>query len=75
MVYLDNRYVEGNSTPIAWRDEQGNSFQDRALPDGSHHRVLKNYPARVELLESIGPTISTHWWMLEYYWVLQYRRD
>ena len=74
VVMLDNCYVEATSTPIAWRDQQGNSYQDRHLPDGSMHRVLKNYPERAELIEALGPTISTHWWMLEYYWVLQYRR-
>src|SRR5215471_18282283 len=37
VVLLDNRYVEGSSTPIAERDDDGNAYQARTLRDGSTH--------------------------------------
>ena len=41
MVYVDNRYVAGSSTPISRRDEFGNTYQLRSLKDGTHYEVLK----------------------------------
>ena len=46
---LDNRYVEGSSTPVTERDADGNGYQLRKLADGSTHRVLKNFPTEAEL--------------------------
>ena len=44
VALLDNRYVEGNSTPISHRDADGNTYQRRVLEDGSEQVVLKNFP-------------------------------
>jgi len=41
---MDNRYVDGSSTPISERDADGNTYQRRRLADGSDNRVLKNFP-------------------------------
>ena len=73
MVFLDNRYVEGSSTPIARRDAEGNSYQMRTLEDGSAHEVLKNFPNEGELIRSA----SRHGWganveLLPHYWLLTY---
>jgi demethylmenaquinone methyltransferase/2-methoxy-6-polyprenyl-1,4-benzoquinol methylase len=73
MVFLDNRYVEGSSTPIARRDVEGNSYQVRTLEDGSTHEVLKNFPTEGELIRNA----SRHGWganveLLPYYWLLTY---
>ena len=43
LVFFDNRYVEGSSTPVARTDNQGNQYQTRKLSDGSKHEVLKNF--------------------------------
>ena len=73
VVMLDNRYVEGSSTPIARRDDEGNTWQQRRLADGSTHEVLKNFPTEAEAREALGGraqrirwTEHTHYWVLDY---------
>lgn len=73
VVIVDNRYVEGSSTPIARRDEAGDTWQVRPLDDGSHHDVLKNFPDEDELRATIGPhatTLDVEW--LDHFWVASY---
>ena len=74
VAFLDNRYVEGSSTPISRRDAEGNTYQTRKLDDGSAHEVLKNFPADEELRERIqrfGLEVAIE--HVEYYWLLVYR--
>lgn len=74
VVILDNLYVAGSSTPIAFTDVGGNTWQRRALADGSTHHVLKNFPEREELTATVGTNATaTHWWRLDYYWWFEYR--
>ena len=73
IVFIDNRYVEGSSTPIARTDNHGNTYQMRPLDDGSKHEVLKNFPSEPELrtaLQSIAKDVRVEW--LQYYWILSY---
>ena len=49
LMFLDNRYVAGSSTPIAEADASGNTWQLRKIDDGSTHRILKNFPDADEL--------------------------
>ena len=73
VVALDNRYVEGSSTPISHVDAEGNSFQCRQLADGTEHTVLKNFPTEAELIADIsGAGTAVEYTALEYYWVLKY---
>lgn len=44
VVFADNRYVEGSSTPISRTDADGNTYQTRRLSDGRQFEVLKNFP-------------------------------
>jgi demethylmenaquinone methyltransferase/2-methoxy-6-polyprenyl-1,4-benzoquinol methylase len=74
LVFMDNRYVEGSSTPISRRDGQGNTYQTRRLADGSSHEVLKNFPADADLkarLARHGRDVRLH--NYEYYWVTSCR--
>jgi demethylmenaquinone methyltransferase/2-methoxy-6-polyprenyl-1,4-benzoquinol methylase len=74
VVFIDNRYVEGSSTPIAHWDEAGNSYQDRALDDGQRFGVLKNFPSDVELRSVLdGWTADLEIALLTYYWCASYR--
>ncbi len=73
VVFIDNLYVEGSSTPVHRRDEHGNSFQLRRLEDGSTHEVLKNFPQRDEAEAMLGPVATgVRWSNWEHYWVLAY---
>jgi SAM-dependent methyltransferase len=73
VVFLDNRYIEGSSSPVVARDSEGNTFQTRQLDDGSTHKVLKNFPSEVELLELVAGigerAVFTAW---QYYWAFEY---
>jgi ubiquinone/menaquinone biosynthesis C-methylase UbiE len=71
IAFLDNRYVEGSSTPVSRRDAQGNGYQARRLADGSAHEVLKNFPGEGELIQRA----ARHGWgahvdLLEHFWLL-----
>jgi demethylmenaquinone methyltransferase/2-methoxy-6-polyprenyl-1,4-benzoquinol methylase len=74
VAFMDNRYVEGSSTPLARRDAAGNTYQERRLADGSRHEVLKNFPAEGELearLGRVGTEVRVvHY---QYYWLASYR--
>ena len=73
VVFLDNRFVDGSSSPISDTDAEGNTYQLRKLRDGSTHRVLKNFPTLGELHASLGAWGAqgklTIW---EYYWAFEY---
>lgn len=73
VVFLDNRFVEGSSTPISECDARRNTYQVRRLADDSSHRVLKNFPSSAELrdaIEGIGADFKLHEWT--YYWAFEY---
>ena len=76
IAFLDNRYVEGSSTPIARRDAEGDTWQQRTLADGSSHEVLKNFPGEDELMRRAarfgsGARVE----LLQHYWLLTFYAD
>ena len=71
VAFMDNRYVEGSSTPISRKDAEGNTYQARRLADGSSHEVLKNFPTAQELRARLGKEVR--YVEYEYYWVASYR--
>jgi SAM-dependent methyltransferase len=74
VTFMDNRHVEGSSTPIFRTDAQGDSFQQRRLGDGSLHEVLKNFPSREELLAAVTDFAQdADVTIMDYYWILSYR--
>lgn len=66
VLLLDNRYVEGNSTPVSGPDAGGDTWQQRGAD-----RVLKNFPAGEEMR---GRFPGLSWQELQYYWLAEYRR-
>lgn len=73
VVFLDNRFVPGSSTPVSEQDAQGDTWQQRRLDDGSTHRVLKNFPTEAALREAVaGLATDVHVTTWAYYWALDY---
>jgi demethylmenaquinone methyltransferase/2-methoxy-6-polyprenyl-1,4-benzoquinol methylase len=73
VVFIDNTYVERNSTPISRKDNEGNTYQIRKLEDGSEHEVLKNFPSDQELHETLSSfTSDLSILRLRYFWMLEY---
>ena len=73
VMFIDNTYVEGSSTPISRTDEHGDSYQLRQLDDGSAHEVLKNFPTESELISAVdGLALDVRVEFLRYYWILSY---
>ncbi len=73
VIFLDNRFVPGSSTPISEQDAEGNTYQERRLNDGSRHRVLKNFPTGQELqaaIAGLGTQGTLREW--QYYWAFEY---
>jgi len=71
VLFLDNTYVEGESTLITRRDDDGNTFQTRRLENGNPFEVLKNYPTEQELRDAIqgfaeGRELR---WLAHYWWL------
>ena len=74
VAFLDNRYVEGSSTPVTRRDAEGNNYQTRRLADGSTHEVLKNFPTPREMEKRLGGRgADVRFTNYQYYWVATYR--
>lgn len=73
VVFLDNRFVPGSSTPIAERDSEGNTYQVRRLDDGSSYRVLKNFPTQEEIrhaTQGLAGELRFHEW--PHFWAAEY---
>lgn len=73
VVFIDNQFVPGSSTPISRRDEEGNTYQQRRLDDGSTTEVLKNFPTDEEITRVLQGrahelTISRS----QYFWTVRY---
>jgi demethylmenaquinone methyltransferase/2-methoxy-6-polyprenyl-1,4-benzoquinol methylase len=74
VVFVDNRFVPGSSTPIARTDGEGNRYQVRRLDNGQTYEVLKNFPTENEIREALGDSDSDiRFEALAYYWIVAYR--
>jgi demethylmenaquinone methyltransferase/2-methoxy-6-polyprenyl-1,4-benzoquinol methylase len=74
VVFIDNCYVKGSSTPISRTDPSGNTYQHRVLGNGARYEVMKNFPRERELrevLDRVSEGFEYH--RLDYYWYAQYR--
>lgn len=72
LVFLDNLFVDGSSTPISRIDTPGNSYQIRKLSDGTQFEVIKNFPSQAELTQLFNSlALSINWIKLDYYWLIE----
>jgi len=73
VVFIDNRRVKGSSTPISRIDNDGNTYQIRKLEDGREYEVLKNFPPKKEIRETIGNKVKNlKIKFLTYFWIVSY---
>lgn len=73
VVMIDNNYVEGSSTPFIRTDGEGNSYQLRALEDGSEYEVLKNFYSEVDLKNIFRKySVNFEIFNFKYYWMIKY---
>ncbi|MFX1312731.1 MAG: class I SAM-dependent methyltransferase [Promethearchaeota archaeon] len=73
VIFIDNLRVEGSSTPISRIDIDGNTYQVRKLEDGREYEILKNFPTKKEILETLGNKIKNlKIKFLEYFWIISY---
>lgn len=73
VLLMDNRYVEGSSTPLSRTDEHGDTYQMRSLEDGSVYEVLKNFPVADEMKAQLAERCrDIEITLLEYFWVANY---
>lgn len=74
IVLLDNLYIEGSNTPISRIDEEGNTYQQRQLQDGTNYEVLKNFPTEKFLHDLLSKyAINITYEKYEYYWLVEYQ--
>jgi protein-L-isoaspartate O-methyltransferase len=74
VAFLDNRDIEGSSTPVSRRDAEGNGYQSRRLADGTTHEVLKNFPTAGQMEKRLGRHgTDVRFTNYQYYWVATYR--
>ncbi len=73
VVMLDNRYVDGSSTPISRTDPDGNTYQLSNVQDGKKFEIVKNFLDEDEL-RRITPEDSRdiRYWGMQFYWVYSY---
>jgi demethylmenaquinone methyltransferase/2-methoxy-6-polyprenyl-1,4-benzoquinol methylase len=73
VLLIDNTEIQCRDLPIVERDALGNTYQQRVLPDGSSHRVLKNFPTEAELaamIDHLGE--QPRYWRGEHFWAFWY---
>ncbi len=74
VVFMDNRFVEGSSTPIAEQDAKGNTYQKRSLKNGASFLVLKNFPERETLEAALaGKALNFQYIPLRFFWICVYQ--
>jgi len=73
VLFIDNRYVDGSSSPIDHTDTSGDTYQERRLADGTAHQVLKNFLAEAELQSCVeGLAVDVEYQEFRHYWALHY---
>jgi SAM-dependent methyltransferase len=71
LVMADNNYVEGQSSPVARTDAEGNTYQMRTQADGTRVEIVKNFPTDSFLRKKLGAAVrdiriyrNTYYWLL-----------
>lgn len=71
-MLIDNRFVEGSSTPIHKTDKEGNTYQKRVLHNGETFEILKNFPVADEWAYLSALWLRKFEYIrFDYYWMLK----
>ena len=74
LVFMDNNFVDGSSTPVSQADEFGNTYQTRKLPDGEEFSIIKNFPTEEFLINRLNDKAkSVNFIKLKYWWIINYQ--
>lgn len=74
VVMMDNRYVEGSSTPVFSRDEFGNTYQKRRLQNEEAFLILKNFPTKSEIENVLTDSAkSIQVIEFQYFWIAMWQ--
>ena len=75
IIFLDNKYVQGSSSPIVRTDKNGNTFQIRELESGEKYEIIKNFPDPDETKNMIDMLAEGFEWIdFEYYWIMKFKK-
>ncbi len=73
VVFMDNNYVQGSSTPITEKDEWDNTYQTRKLDDGTMHKVIKNFPTESFIRQVLkNKAQEIRFINLPYFWLVKF---
>ena len=76
IVFLDNQYIEGSSSPVTFTDKQGNTYQTRKLENGKTYEVLKNFPDENFIRDLFRDKQGNLQYIkLDYYWLVIFKID
>lgn len=71
IAFMDNNFIEGNSSPITETDDLGNTYQTRKLENGTMYKILKNFPKEEFIRQLLVNKVNDMKFIkLNYYWIL-----
>ncbi|MGB1019349.1 MAG: methyltransferase domain-containing protein [Chitinophagales bacterium] len=75
LIFIDNIFVEGNSTKLNRTDKFGNTYQIRTLKNLDTFEVIKNFPTKDFLYYKLKDLVYNFEFIaLEYYWILKFTK-
>jgi SAM-dependent methyltransferase len=76
LVFIDNNFVEGSSTPVHHTDKNGNTYQNRVLDNGEVFTIVKNFPTEDGIQKILADKSDViHFTKLQYYWILCFQNS
>ena len=76
VLFMDNTPAQCDRLPLSHTDEVGNTYQQRALDDGTVHSVVKNFPTEQQLMAATADFGTAHQYIeLEHFWLFQYKSN
>lgn len=75
LLFVDNHFIPGSSTPLHQTPDEADTYQLRRLSDGTEHLVLKNFPTEPFLIQILEKhAVQVEIIPLGYYWMCLCRK-